>query len=77
MRNRNVAVLMTMLLLPLTAALGHAPADEAEQLKVAQTDETEPCPTKIEVQPYIWIEPTTGVEYRVLHLHCPGEEEST
>jgi len=76
MRTRIVALLLAILAMPLTAAFGHPPTDEAPELKVAQIDEEKPCPTGIEIQPYISIEPTTGVEYRVLHLHCPGEEDS-
>ena len=75
---RNVALLAAMLALPMTSAYGHPSADEAEEIQVAQVEETkQPCPTQIEVQPYIWIEPETGFEYRVLHLHCPGEDDST
>jgi len=77
-RVRNVVLLAAVLALPLTGAYGHPPADEAEEIQVAHVEESiQPCPTEIEVQPYIWIEPETGFEYRVLHLHCPGEDDST
>jgi hypothetical protein len=76
MKTRNVALVVAMLAMPLTDVFGQSPAEDAEELQVAQVEKaSEPCPTEIEVQPYIWIEPETGYEYRVLHLHCPGEDD--
>ena len=34
------------------------------------------CPTKHEVQSYIWLDPKTGREYRALRLHCPAMDEA-
>ena len=75
MRTRLTALCLAILGMPLSVALAHPPAEPVEDVQIAQAEVKEPCPTEIEVQPYIWIEPTTGVEYRVLHLHCPGEDE--
>jgi len=78
---------MKELILPLAlaallppAANANAPDDdesqEAKWAKLAESTKSkpEPCPTEVEIQPYVWIEPSTGNEYSVLRLHCPGRD---
>ena len=76
MRTRVLGMCLALFALPLTAVPCNQPAEQSDEVKVAKNAEAKDCPTEIEVQPYIWIEPNTGAEYTVLHLHCPGEDEA-
>jgi hypothetical protein len=73
-----------ILLLPLGAASA-TPAIEAavradtvrqKTERLAESEEKEVCPTSYEVRSYIWIEPKTGREYRMLNFYCPGLDEA-
>ena len=46
-------------------------ADTSVEQKVTRS-----CPTKHVVQPYIWLDPKTGMEYRALRLHCPAHDDA-
>jgi hypothetical protein len=72
------AIMLGVLLLPFAAgAENGTPATHSNKDAdpAALEAKREPCPTKVEIQPYIWIEPTTGNEYTVLRLHCPGRDD--
>lgn len=79
MLNTKPAVLLGVLLLPFAAGADHGtPATDTRAVDASPSAleaKREPCPTKVEVRPYIWIEPTTGNEYTVLRLHCPGRDD--
>lgn len=74
-----------VLLLPVGTALA-TPAIEAamrpdtaphqEQQRLAESEKKEVCPTSYEVRTYLWIEPKTGREYRMLNFYCPGLDEA-
>ena len=50
-------------------------SQEAKWARLAQQAKPGPCPTEVEVLPYVWIEPSTGIEYTALRLHCPGRDD--
>lgn len=53
-------------------------ADRAQASKweeLARQTKAEPCPAKVQVLSYIWLDPATGREYPALRLHCPGKDE--
>jgi len=79
MLNKKFAVMLGVLLLPFAAGADHGtPATDTRAGEASPPTleaKREPCPTKVEVQPYIWIEPSTGNEYTVLRLHCPGRDD--
>ena len=50
-------------------------SQEAKWARLAQQTKPGPCPTEVEVLPYVWIEPSTGMEYTALRLHCPGRDD--
>ena len=61
------------------ASVAAHPVDEEDSTTghpVADQQATKRCPTKHEVQPYIWLDPKTGREYRALRLHCPSMDEA-
>ena len=60
---------------PLAAGAETPASSQADDLKRLGEARPGPCPTRIEVLPYQWIEPTTGREYTVLRLHCPGRDD--
>ena len=73
-----------ILLLPFGAAVA-TPAVEAAARpdtvrhndgRLAESEEREVCPTSYEVRTYLWIEPKTGREYRMLNFYCPGLDEA-
>jgi len=78
MRKTTIALALTAILTPLAARATTPETDEGQAAKwtrLAEQIRTGPCPTEIEVLPYQWIEPTTGMEYTMLRLHCPGRDE--
>jgi len=78
MRKTTIALALAACLGPLTTQ-GAPPEDnesqEAKWARLATQTKPGPCPTDIEILPYQWIEPTTGMEYTMLRLHCPGRDD--
>jgi hypothetical protein len=84
MATMKYAMIGLALILPLGAASA-TPAIErattvdtsAEQDQLlAETEEERQCPTSYAVRSYIWIEPKTGREYKMLNFYCPGLDEA-
>ena len=78
------ALIGVILLLPFGAAVA-TPAIEAATRSVtaehkaerlAESEEKKVGPTSYEVRTYVWIEPKTGREYRMLNFYCPGLDEA-
>ena len=42
--------------------------------ELAEKTKAEPCPVKVHVLSYVWLDPETGREYPALRLHCPGRD---
>lgn len=74
----SICVLALTALLPLAAG-ANAPekeeSQEAKWAKLAESAKSEPCLTQVEIQPYVWIDPSTGNEYSALRFHCPGRDD--
>jgi hypothetical protein len=75
MRKSITSLALAAMLAPFAAGAETPGTQDANDLKQASEAKPGPCPTEIEVLPYIWIEPTTGNEYTVLRLHCPGRDD--
>ena len=78
MRNKITALALAASLAPLAGFANPAEDDESQEAKwarLASHAKPGPCPTEIEILPYQWIEPATGIEYTMLRLHCPGRDE--
>jgi hypothetical protein len=78
MRKTTIVLALTAALIPLAGYPSPPRDDESQEAKwarLAAQTKPGPCPTEIEVLPYQWIEPTTGMEYTMLRLHCPGRDE--
>ena len=75
MRKSITALILAAMLAPFAAGAETPETAEANDFKRASDAKPGPCPTQIEVLPYQWIEPTTGNEYTVLRLHCPGRDD--
>ena len=80
---RSVTIGLVLLLpfgtLGATAAIEPAVSVQAKtpvkKERLAETDNAKECPTSYEVRSYIWIEPKTGREYKMLNFYCPGLDE--
>lgn len=78
MRKRTIALAMAAILVPLAVQANPTTPDmeqAAKWARLAAEPKPGPCPTEVEVLPYIWIEPATGMEYTALRLHCPGRDD--
>ena len=75
MRKSITALAIAAMLAPIAAGAEKPDTAETNDFKQASESKPGPCPTEIEVLPYQWIEPTTGNEYTVLRLHCPGRDD--
>ena len=51
-------------------------AKHQDQKRLAESKDAKSCPTSYEVRSYIWIEPKTGREYKMLNFYCPGLDEA-
>jgi hypothetical protein len=78
MRKITVALTLIAILVPL-GAYANTPeqndSQEAKWSRLAEQAKPGPCPVEVEVLPYIWIEPSTGIESSALRLHCPGRDD--
>jgi hypothetical protein len=78
MRKITVALALIATLVPL-GTYANTPeqndSQEAKWSRLAEQAKPGPCPVEVEVLPYIWIEPSTGIEYSALRLHCPGRDD--
>ena len=77
---RKIAIALTLVatLVPLGTYANTPEANESQEAKwsrLAEQAKPGPCPVEVEVLPYIWIEPSTGIEYSALRLHCPGRDD--
>lgn len=78
MRKTTITLALAAMLGPLTTHSAPPEQDETQEAKwarLATQTKPRPCPTEIEILPYQWIEPTTGMEYTMLRLHCPGRDD--
>ncbi len=78
MRKTTIALALCVLLTPFGTYADTAEDNESQEAKwarLAAQTKPGPCPTEVEVLPYQWIEPTTGMEYTALRLHCPGRDD--
>lgn len=78
MRKTTIALALAAILIPLTGQAVPPQNDESQEAKwsrLATQTKPGPCPSEIEILSYQWIEPTTGMEYTMLRLHCPGRDE--
>ena len=79
MRKSMLAFALATVLAPMAVGADATDDEDSQAAKwarLAKQTKPEPCPTEIEVLPYIWIEPSTGAEYTALRLHCPGRDDS-
>ncbi len=77
---KKIAIVLTLVttLVPLGTQANTPEANESQEAKwsrLAEQAKPGPCPVEVEVLPYIWIEPSTGIEYSALRLHCPGRDD--
>jgi hypothetical protein len=78
MRKTTIALTLVAILAPLAGYANTTEEEESQEAKwarIAAQAKPGPCPTEVEVLPYQWIEPTTGMEYTMLRLHCPGRDD--
>jgi hypothetical protein len=78
MRKITVALALIATLVPLGTYANKPDQNDSQEAKwsrLAEQAKPGPCPVEVEVLPYIWIEPSTGIEYSALRLHCPGRDD--
>jgi hypothetical protein len=78
MRKTTVMLMLIATLVPPGTYANTPEPDDSQETKwsrLAEQAKPGPCPVEVEVLPYIWIEPTTGMEYSALRLHCPGRDD--
>jgi hypothetical protein len=49
---------------------------EQDESRLAESEDQRQCPTSYAVRSYIWIEPKTGREYKMLNFYCPALDEA-
>jgi len=79
------AMIGLVLILPLGAASAtpaiepttavDTPAEQ-DQNWLVESEQKRQCPTSYAVRSYIWIEPKTGREYKMLNFYCPALDEA-